>query len=639
MKTNIGSIILIIALAMVMPGCSSSGIDPLTPDASDRDNTISSSRQLWGLWNVEVIPDGYNSADVVFTPLRTQQMHLNVVGLMESGSSAPAVGIEPPVTFSNGVLDVDIKMTHPFGNAKFTGFDVRGIMIGHGSYGGFSEGLFYSGPTDMELINADGHTRLWNPTDYTDKGYVDGKLGTPDAIANFTATLNGYKYFCDALTPNMEIGDMLKSDRGAFKPGSTNIRHYSIRLGISGLVFQYAIDANWWAPAEPYNVPDDFDVERANCPEPYHIETWIGPGITGYGGSADIQIDVYDWQKDVEEVYIEIPLFFTEIMTLDSPEDLGDFVRFTGTITNDDLPTAEFADVLIYATGTDPESAKVFKDYRLYHLPLARVPDGGVIITVQDDMAYKTIGVVYEYGGTTYDYSTGPPCPVDYTDTDGIWDFTSIAPDELGTRGALAKTDPEVAGFAGEFSPNVTHFFKTKFGLGDTTLDIYQAEAHNEGANLLRMWGFYSAEPIIEDINSLPLDPPLDFVYPMDINTNYTVQETYPIVPVLLTLKIGFTTVSTGEGVAIVPVQPGVYGWGWDAQAVLLTRTIATFETGGVLGQGPLGSGLLYQWIADDGTLYGSILTGNDPDSDPNFDESTFEITGSASGNVLREIM
>jgi hypothetical protein len=261
-----------------------------------------------------------------------------------------------------------------------------------------------------------------------------------------------------------------------------------------------------------------------------------------------------------------------------------------------------------------------------------------VVITIPEDRDYKTIGVEYTYAGTGYDYGAGDPAPLDYSDTDGPWDFTEVPPVDSATRMALAPDDPEVAGFAGEFSGNVTHFFRTQLGLGSETNEVYQAEAHNEGANLLRLWGVYSSEAIIEDVHAFPLDPPVDFQYPESISTDYTVSQNYTIIPFLLTLKVTFTRTAIGEGIAFVPIEPGLYGWGWDTQPALLLRTVAEFETGGVLGQGSLGKGLVYEWIADDGTAYGSITCGNSPDEDPNFNESTFEITGSASANSLGAI-
>jgi len=633
------TILLFTCLVAIIPilGCGGPSSQPVSPGPLYQAAGSEPSRQLWGLWNVEVIPDGNGSAQLVFTPLRSAEVHLNVVKIMEAGGGT-AVGINPPVTLVDGILDVEIRLTHPFDIPKFTGFDVRGILIGHGSIGGFSQSLFYAGDDDIELLNPDGHTRLWNPTEYTGKGYVDGKLGKPDAIANYTATLNGYKYFADSLTPDMDVPDMLKADRGAFMAGSTNARHYTIRLGNQGLTFQYAIDANWWAPTEPVEVPDSFDVQRANCPEPYHIDAWIGPGITGDGGSASMTVDVYDWQKDVDTAYVEAPLLFDDVLTLTIPQDFGDFVRFSTTITNQNLPAGDKADVLVYATGVDPVSTKTHTDYHLYHLPVPHLPAGGVIITIQDDKAYKTIGIEYEYGGTDYDYAGGNPAPVDYNDHSGPWDFTPVPATGTAIRKALAKTDPEVAGFAGDFSPNVTHFFKTEAGINGEPSGIYQAEAHNEGANLLRLWGIYSEVEIVEGVQSIPLDPPIDFTYPMDINTHYQVSKNYTIIPFLLTFKVTFERWGMGQGIAFVPVEPGVNGWGWVAQAALETRTEAAFETGGALGQGPMGTALVYEWIADDGTMYGSVTAGNSPDEAPNYDESTYEITGTAGANALRSI-
>ena len=636
MRTTIFFICAIILVPIAL-ACSTSSELPNTPDMA-RNSDTSMSRQLWGFWDVDVIPDGHGSASLIFTPRHTTQVHLNVVGIMESGGDA-AVGIEPPVTLVDGILDVNVKLTHPFeGLDKFTGFDVRGILIGHGSMGGFSESLFYAGPTDMQLLNADGHSRLWNPTEYTGSGYVDGKLSAPDAIKNYTATLNPYKYFADDLTANQSIPDMLKVKRGAFTAGKTNVRHYQIKLGDKGLSFQYAVDANWWTPTEPVVVPDSFDPAKANCPEPYHMEVWMGPGIYSDGGSAKIIVDVYDWQKDVTGVSVEAPLLYDGITELSDPQDNGDFVTYTGNISNVNLPAGNRADILIYARGTDPVTLKEYTCYRLFSYPIVHVPDGGVIITVQDDKFYKTKGVEYTYISSGYDYGTGNPPPVDYADHDGPWDFTGIPADSSSTREALDPNDPEVASFKSQFSGNVTHFFKTEVALTGTPQSVYQAEAHNEGANLLRLWGMHTSEPVVQDIQDFPLDPPIDFQYPETTSTDYTVSQNYTLIPFLLTMKVTYHLWGMGEGVAFVPIQPGVNGWGWDVQAALETRSFAAFETGGLLGQGDMGKALLYTWTADDGLAYGSISAGNSPGSDPNFDEGTFDVTGGAAVNTLQMI-
>ncbi len=627
-----------LAFILLYTGCSGNN-NPIDPDmVKPTDKMADSSRVLWGYWNVEVIPDNQGSAEFNFTPMRMSLFHLNVLGIMQN-LPGPSVGIEPPAVFANNVIDVDIRLTHPFSDLdKFTGFDVRGILIGHGSFAGFSESLLYHGPNDLRLLNADGYSRLWNPTDYTGSGYVDGDLGTPDALANFSATLNAYKYFADDLTSDMAISDMLKINRGAFTSGSSNVRHYSIKLGDKGLTFQYAIDANWFPPVEPYDVPDSFDIERANCPEPYHMDVHIGHGIHGGGGSAPVTVNVYDWQGDCDMVYMEAPMLTEGVIELTNSVYNGDFVTYTGDLNNDYTMEVDSVSILIYATGVDPGSLTKYADYQLYTYPIVRVPEGGVVITIQDEMAYKTIGVEYSFGGADYDYGAGDPAPVSYTDPDGPWDFTPVPVINTGTREAISPSDPEVAAFKNEFNGNVTHFFRTMLPLDDTTQEIYQAESHNEGAELLRLWGIYTSEPLIEDVQALPLDPPIDFPYPMDINTDFTETETYTIIPFLLTLKIIWNGTAVAEGIGYVPVEPGVNGWGWESQPVLQTRTVASFETGGLLGQGPMGSALMYEWIADDGTGYGSLLVGNSPDSDPGYDDDTYEILGTGVLSVLRAI-
>lgn len=626
-------LILLSASLVLLSSCQGGQHEPVIPDTSPKMLT-DSGRYLWGLWEMEVIPDGNGSARVELRQLRGCEFHVNVVGIMES-SGKPAVGIEPPVTLANNVLDVKVKLTHPFSITKFTGFDVRGILIGHASVAGFSDSLMYAGSDDMKLLNADGHTRLWNPTEYTGKGYVDGKMSKPDAIANYTATLNGYKYFASGLTSDMAVRDMVKKNRGAFLAGSTNVRRYRIKLGNKGLSFQYAIDANWSKPTEPVKVPDSFDVNRANCPEPYHIDVRVGPGIWGGGGTADVTVDVYDWQKDVTVVYAECPLLKNGVIELTNPVDMGDFVRFSGTITNELLPSANSADLLFYARGTDPDSKIVYTDYRLFHLPLTRVPPGGVIITLQDDMAYKTIGVKYIYGGSDYDWAGGNPAPVDYNDVDGPWDFTPVPNNSSGERVALAKTDPEVAAFANDFKPAVTHFFKTEWMFNDQVREVFQAEQHDQPNNRLRLWGVYEKEDLQ---GSVPFEPPIDFPYPMNITTYYKVSKTYNIIPLVLTLNIQFERWGVGQGVVFIPLEPGINGWGWESYAALVTRTIAKIATGGALGQGPLGTALIYEWIADNGTTVATIISGNAPDEPPNFNESTFQIIGAGGAAALRSI-
>ncbi len=228
--------------------------------------------------------------------------------------------LESPPVFSGGVLDIDIGLRHPFlGLTQFTGFDVCGILISHGSLSGFDSdaALNIPGDGDTRLLNADGLTRWWNPTEFPPNettpilGYKDGILGKPDEIADFDATLNGYKYFADDLDLGAPLSDVDLDYRGMFGAGMQNIRHYKIDLGDS-FSFNYAVDANWAFPAgpPPYEVPEDFP-EKANRPEAWRIDVHEMENTLAYeegvpSGHMLMQVDVYDWfNANLNEVVVE----------------------------------------------------------------------------------------------------------------------------------------------------------------------------------------------------------------------------------------------------------------------------------------------------------------------------------------------
>jgi len=627
MKTCYGILPVLIIYMSLMMSCSSH--QPVSPDL--KNSTIyGPHRQLWGLWNFEVTPDGNGSAEIEVIPVRSSQFHLNVVGIIEN-TPGGKLGVSN-ISLVDGILDVDVTLTHPIPNPRFTGFDVRGILIGHGAGHSFDPELHYAGTYDIQLLNPDGHTTLWNPVDYQGSGYIDGKLGKPNSIAQFTSQLNGYKYFADALTANMDVVDMDKSSRGAFSAGTSNTRHYEIMIGDKGLTFQYAIDANWYPPSEPVEVPGSFDAARANAPEPYHLSAYLSPDYI-FGNDSEIVVDVYDWQKDVGQVTLQSNMLSNPVVMI-SGTDMGDFTRFSGTISNETQPSGITTSLLVGATGTDPDSSVTYSSYILYEIPLPNNVPGGIIITIDDDKQYKTLNRVYNYIANNYDWGNSDPAPVNYQDTDGPWDFTKIPATSESQRAALPKTDPEVSGFAGEFSGSVTHFWKANWVIATESALIYQAESHDTGNNKMNLWGIY--EP--NEYGAVKFKDPIQFVYPLDDISHFSSSGTATIIPFALTMTVKFERWGLNSGLAVYPVEPGLYGWGWDADLSLETRTLITISTGGALGQGELGKALLYEWIADNGTIVGTIITGHDPDGPFNFDESTYEITGTGGAETLKSI-
>ncbi len=311
-RTTLVCIVFIILLSII--GCSSGGIDAVTPSESARSTAANGSHELWGLYQFVADPAN-ETLDVV--QLRSSEMHLNALPFLEP----PALlylTLES-VEFNGDIINVDIGLRHPFlGLNKYTGFDVCGLLISNGSYGGFTDSaIHYAGPGDTYLLNPDGHSRWWNPDEFphdpTMFAYHDGLLGNPDSFADFDSTLNGYKYFCDDLAgPDDPLTGVTQENRGMFSAGQKNVRHYSIQLGAEGLIFNYAIDASWKFPLgdPPWTAPDDF-APSANRVEPWYIAVnEVSNNLYYYndigGGSLELSIDVYDWfDAETNALYIE----------------------------------------------------------------------------------------------------------------------------------------------------------------------------------------------------------------------------------------------------------------------------------------------------------------------------------------------
>jgi hypothetical protein len=305
---------LVITLSVII-GCSSGGGgNTIAPDEPAITADTSAGNQLWGLWQFSADLEA-QTLDVV--PLRTSEVHLNA-----------RVFLEPPplvyltiesLEFNGDIIEVDIGLRHPFvGLTEFTGFDVCGTLISNGSYGGYADSnIHHAGPGDTYLLNPDGHARWWNPDEFphnpTTFAYNDGLLGAPDSFADYNSTINGYKYFCDDIAnPDDPLTTVTQENRGMFSAGQKNVRHYSIQIGADGLIFNYAVDANWQFPQgdPPWTAPDDFGPE-ANRVEPWYIAVNEVANSLYYfndtgGGGLELSIDVYDWfSSELNTLYVE----------------------------------------------------------------------------------------------------------------------------------------------------------------------------------------------------------------------------------------------------------------------------------------------------------------------------------------------
>ncbi len=341
-------------------GCSGSG-NGVAPTSGDLESQSNVDRhQCWGLWQFVADPDA-GTLDVI--QLRSGDFHLNALPFLEP---PPLVNLTlESVQFNGNIVEADIGLRHPFlGLDEFTGFDVCGILITNGSMTGYGDSsLRLAGPGDTRLLNPDGVSRWWNPSEFpvnlgTMFSYNDGLLGTPDAVGHYNSTLNAYKYYCDDLGPNDPISNVTLAKRGLFSAGKKNIRHYSIELD-AGLIFNYAVDACWHFPdgAKPWDIPGDFP-EGANRTEPWRVDVtealntlWNDGNDSG--GNLGLVLDVYDWfNSELDSVKIESPGNFPAVVS-STPTGGGDGYSTYEIDIFDVTPALDEINILISVTSEE----------------------------------------------------------------------------------------------------------------------------------------------------------------------------------------------------------------------------------------------------------------------------------------------
>ncbi len=298
-------------------GCAGGSGAPVTLDLQNVQTGHSdaiNSTHLWGVWDVTLNP-ATQTAEIA--PVRGAAFTCNVTQFMQPPSAPKnlmTVAIDPSSDWDTGLIICDVSFTHPFpGLDQFTGFDVRGVCIGNGTQPGIADpSILYGGDDELRILNADGLTRWFNPSEFTSYdtifGFTSGKAGVPGTA--FSATLNGYKCFCDGLGAEDDIAEFFgdpscHNPRGYFSAGNTRIRRYEIQFPMVGgspqFYFQYAVVASWEPPEPnpPGVIPDDFSLS-ANCQESYCIsvvdESEMYYSGTGGGGTMALRVRVFDHQ-------------------------------------------------------------------------------------------------------------------------------------------------------------------------------------------------------------------------------------------------------------------------------------------------------------------------------------------------------
>ncbi len=271
------------------------------------------SAHLWGIWEIHVDP---SSKTIEAVPLRGIAFTVNVTSFVDGPPShlilnLGTIDAQPDYTD----IPVDVGLEHPFpGLDLYTGFDVLGVFMGLGSdaYPGPS-GFPVAGENDQRVLNPDGYTRWFNPPEFSDAGlqmallgYTPGKLGSPGFMP--TAELNPYRYFADGLEKDEDAFDFLvssASDRGCFRPGGVNTRHYDLRFpSASGIAFQYAVVAHWENAGIPNPDLGDFPPE-ANSDEAAVIDIEDASTLYydsgSFGGQVILDISPWDWSATCNE--------------------------------------------------------------------------------------------------------------------------------------------------------------------------------------------------------------------------------------------------------------------------------------------------------------------------------------------------
>jgi len=365
MKHISGLLISIVILTLVICGCSGSK-DPVVPVATEPPVTINEriGQVYHFLWGTAAIECDMESGDVELIPSRNSLLHLNVAKPIVASMGMSVEFLPAESDPANGRFAMNISLTHPFsGEDRFTGFDVKGIMMTPGTTE-MAEDLIVAGLDETQLVNRDGLTRWWNPTEFTGNGilgYYPGIPGTQDA-ATLTARINPYKIFADSLDAESPIGDLIlplpddNTGRAVFSAGATNTRKYVIQFPVSGgpvVVFNYAVDASWGPPLinPPDEVPDDFPI-NANQPEPFGIRIIFPENTLQYleggevVGNLRIRAVVSDWQglmdgnvqDEIDAVGIFSPDLFIEPVELSYVTESFDHAVYEADVTQYLLP-------------------------------------------------------------------------------------------------------------------------------------------------------------------------------------------------------------------------------------------------------------------------------------------------------------
>jgi hypothetical protein len=338
------------------------------------------------------------------TPIRGARAHLNVLHTLEKECTDCLI-INKIKILPSGELSADLTLKHPFlGGPRFTGFDVRGILIAGSDYEFPASGRKIAlGDGQLRLTNPDGYTSLFNPTDfpvnpglpymlqYTKGNYSMGK-------GPFDATLNPYLAYSQ------------DKPRRMFAVGTSETRTVILALPPGELQFGYAVDASWCPVVGPVTDPVKDFPPKANCIEAYEVSVTAGEVTEQTGGKGPVEVWVYDHQgaDTIKSVTVEVPDLFPGEFALSYTGDAPDGAAvFKGWVPNTfAVGEGEYTMLIrVRDTATDPNLGHI-DAWQLSSIKVTGEPPHGWARTWGGPGGDRGFGVALDEWGNIYNTGT-----------------------------------------------------------------------------------------------------------------------------------------------------------------------------------------------------------------------------------------
>ena len=560
MKKAVFLATIIISLLVLFSCSNQSAVDPTVCDLPDDVLQSSTGRYQLGYYTVKIDPESETAS---IEMARTANLHLNAKNFLLGWPCSNCLKLLNFNMLPDNQVELDIKVDHPVVDPYFTAFDLRVIAI-------FPADEYIDGfGVSYALLNRDGMTSLW------DNPAIPG-------------TINGYKAYNKG------------APRRSFAPGDEKIEHFVIQLPDGALQFSIGVDASWDVN-DRVHFPD-----TANSLEVIDLDGYIEDGLTTGGGLAEIVVSMYDYQ--LTYMIGNITAYSDDLFWSPKPLNLvysdGHNITYNDLICNEKLAPIGTYNVLVQVTDND--NGNYPYDVSSYIVLEAEVFPFNIEITLLEMDNYKTPGnffCFYSYEGAA-DHNL-----IDYFDTNGPWDFTSLPYTDTAVRRILIPSDPEIAHFAADF-PDADRFVKDDGNFGFNSGVYYQPEKFNYVQMREVPLGFYETEhfggSVIYDIHTWS-----GFPFPYNINTLFSHTFTSGTF-----MSVKYTTMALGLGSCKIPMDSNNF------KGAILMRTVMEVSL-----VAPVLKVLLYEWYDDSGNLLALAVSVNIIGQTPRWNESTYEIS------------